>query len=183
MSSISQSIFYVYAYMREDGTPWYIGKGSGERAFRHQAKESIQPPRDKSRIIFLEKNLTELGAFAIERRMIRWYGRIDIGTGILHNKSDGGDGSSGYRHTQRAKKSIKESNEKTWRLPETIKRYRESMENVWDDANRNSKIGKAISGKNNPMFGKEPANKLHLTAEERKEYNRQWWKNYRQKQK
>jgi hypothetical protein len=56
--------------------------------------------------VLVEQCLTNLGACAIERRLIRWYGRKDNNSGILYNRTDGGDGASGAKLTDSHKKKI-----------------------------------------------------------------------------
>ena len=132
--------FYTYAYLRENGTPYYIGKGRGYRAFYKHKQLVRQPPAE--RILFLKKNLTEEEAFRHEIYMIAVLGRKDLGTGILRNLTDGGEGTSGWRATPEfrekrrqamlGKKRTLESIEKTRqkllgikRRPETIQKMKE----------------------------------------------------------
>lgn len=82
--------YYTYAYLREDGSPYYIGKGKKNRIFI-RSKKDVPAPKDKSRAIFLKKNLTEDEAFKHEIYMIAIFGRKDLRTGILINRTPGGD--------------------------------------------------------------------------------------------
>jgi len=87
-------IYYIYAYLnKKTGLPYYIGKGKDYRAFvKHKG---VSVPKDKSKIIILESNLSNLWAIARERYYIRWFGRKNNNTGILLNKTDGGEGAEG----------------------------------------------------------------------------------------
>ena len=87
-------MYYTYAYLREDKTPYYIGKGKNKRAYSKRDRVVPLPPKD--RILILKQNLTEEEAFKHEIYMIAIFGRKDLGTGILRNLTDGGDGASNW---------------------------------------------------------------------------------------
>ena len=119
--------YYVYAYLRNTdseivkaGTPYYIGKGIRDRAWSYH-NNRVPVPKDSSNIVILEHNLTELGAFAIERRMVEWYGRKDLKSGILHNRTDGGCGAGwpkGIPYPESAKQKLRGPNPKKSRPKE-----------------------------------------------------------------
>jgi hypothetical protein len=133
--------YYTYAYLREDGTPYYIGKGKGYR-LRYKHRQGIKVP-PLERVLVLKKNLTEEQAFRHEIYMIAVLGRKDLGTGILRNLTSGGEGSSGWnpsvewreeaRQRQLGRKHSYESIEKRRqklqgmkRGPETIQKQKEN---------------------------------------------------------
>ena len=102
-------MYYVYSYLREDYSPYYIGKGSGNRAYTKGPKE-VKPPKDRSRVKIIKESLTEEESFDVEKLYILVFGRIDLGTGILRNKTDGGDGASGAVRSEETKEKIRQAN-------------------------------------------------------------------------
>ena len=117
--------YYTYAYLREDGTPYYIGRGRGAR-YRHANHRCKVPPED--RIMFFRTNLTDEEAGIHEIYLIALFGRKDIGTGVLRNLTDGGEGISGYKHTEKTKDKMRESHRGSMgykHTPETISFFTE----------------------------------------------------------
>ena len=139
--------FYVYAFLREDGTPYYIGKGQGNRAW---GKRQFRPA-DDSRISILTETLTETEAFSEEIRHIQFYGRKDLGTGILRNLTDGGEGASGYKHTPEAlaKLSVAMSGENHHNFGKKPHNFGKK-----NTPETRAKKSAAKSGENNPNYGK-----------------------------
>jgi hypothetical protein len=106
--------FYVYAFLRsrdsEHGpkySPYYIGKGQRTRCY-DRAGRPVTRPIDRSYIVMIQEGLTEDEAFSLETYCIRIYGRIDIGTGILRNQTDGGEGVSGMVVSEEMRRKISE---------------------------------------------------------------------------
>lgn len=108
--------YYVYMYLRSRdsntvsngkiGTPYYVGKGCKYRAWeKHQ---NVRVPKDISNIIIIAQELTEEAAFRIEQVQIAIWGRVNNSTGVLRNKTEGGEGSSGFRHTDETKQKMSE---------------------------------------------------------------------------
>jgi len=123
------SDFYIYAYYKPDvdpeyGPPFYVGKGSGERAYVHLARCQESLPRSggcrffyatlrkmlvagvQPEIEIVMDHLLEEEAFAFEKQLIRCIGRRDLRRGPLCNLTDGGEGRSGFVVAEETRRKI-----------------------------------------------------------------------------
>ena len=127
-SEVAKRGQYVYCYLRKNGSPYYVGisGGSARPTQRHRTNRGgVQVPRDRSRIRVLRSGLSREKACEWEMFYIQHYGRKDIGTGILRNRTDGGDnGGLGHRHSEEHKAYIASVHRGRKASPETRKKLR-----------------------------------------------------------
>jgi hypothetical protein len=133
--------FYTYAFLREDGTPYYIGKGRGKRCFSKE-RNGCCAPKDRNKILLLKTNLTEEEAFRHEMYMIFLFGRKNNGTGILRNLTNGGEGASGALRLDLAEynSTVKKGSKLTHDHKEKVSaamRERGSMPHMVENGRRN----------------------------------------------
>lgn len=97
--AIYNNIFYVYVHINpETNEIFYVGKGKEDRAYstsRHQYwKDFVKPILEKYNmkdiVHFICINQPEDVAYKYETMYISYYGRVDLGTGSLINRTSGG---------------------------------------------------------------------------------------------
>ena len=148
--------YYTYAYLREDGTPYYIGKGKAGRITNSLHRIAI--PKNEERIIYLKKNLTDEEARRHEIYMIAILGRKDLGTGILRNMTDGGEGCAGRVLSQETKKKLSEAHKgrkksKAHRKAMSISAKKRRASDKWK-ASASASLKGIMAKEKNPSWGK-----------------------------
>lgn len=104
--------YYVYCHKNPtNGDIFYVGKGSGSRAYITQSRGKYWRSYVKKHGIpvveIIYSNLTEEQAFLLEKQLIEKLGRKDIGNGVLVNTTNGGEGCSGLVHSDESKNKIR----------------------------------------------------------------------------
>ena len=146
-------MFYAYIWLRQDGTPYYVGKGKGDRAFE-QTGHRVRRPQDSDSIIVQEYE-TEDDAFEAERFFIAYFGRLDLGTGVLTNLTDGGEGPAGFVPSNDLRRLWSEQ--------------RQANPSRGFQGHRHSEQAKARiarHGEQNPFFGKSQSEKMRKSVTE-----------------
>ena len=148
-------MFYTYLWLREDGTPYYVGKGSGRRAYQNK-DHCVYRPKYNS-LITVQYWESEEKAFEMEKWWIAFWGRKDIGTGILRNMTNGGDGPSGWVPSEETKAKIKEARKSQVFTVETRAKMGKSRRGAKHSAETKEKIGASQKGIPKPNSKGMPA--------------------------
>jgi len=157
--------FYTYFWLRANAIPYYMGKGCGDRAYRNDNYRSVCRPKEDARIL-VQNWASEQEAFEMEKWWIAFFGRKDIGTGVLRNRTPGGDGlGSGKDHPSYGKPSWNKGKPLS---PETYAKCAPTMFKKGRQAPR---------GAASPSFGKPAWNRgVPMTPEHRTKCRPSFWK-------
>ena len=96
--------FYVYLHKKKTtGEVFYVGKGCGSRAWDQAGRSSFWRKVVQKHgydVQIHSCRLQEWYAFELEKDLIAYYGRRQLGKGTLVNLSDGGEGTKGWIASQ-----------------------------------------------------------------------------------
>jgi len=162
--------FYAYIHAKPDGTPFYVGKGRGLRASRlhrtHNAHHRNIVAKYGAENILVGKVecSSESIAFELEKGLIKCLRRSGV---VLVNRTDGGDGMSGLRHSEEVKKNQSKRMREIM-IPGT-ERYEVFMANRPEKAHlghrhseeTRAKISAATKGKGKPNLKGKPKSPEH----------------------
>lgn len=152
------SQYYTYAYLRKNKTPYYIGKGKmrNGRPYRMTAHHNNIPiPYDKERRLLLKMFDREFDAYKHEMYMIKVFGRIDLGTGILRNRTDGGEGTTNSsEYSRRITSLVHKGKVLSEETRNKIRNTRLKRKIKCSDELK-KRYSVMFSGSNNPNYGKK----------------------------
>lgn len=91
---------YVYVHCRPDGTPFYVGKGQGKRAYKFGQRRQwhahvVAKYGAENIIVAIYPQLSESQAFAFEISLLAGFHRAGF---ALVNLTSGGEGATGRKH-------------------------------------------------------------------------------------
>ena len=155
-AAIAKRGSFVYCYLDcQTKAPYYVGISS--RAARPlEAHGACDPPVDTALIRVMRSGLTWEEAQLWECFYIARFGRVASGTGCLLNKTEGGEGSVGYVHTENSKllMSANRSGKPAWNKgvpmsPEQKIKLSSARQGIGTlPAEVKSKISASLKGKN-----------------------------------
>lgn len=151
---------YVYRHIRLDkNEPFYIGIGSDNNYQRAYDKESRNKHwkgivKKGYEVEVLLDNLTWEEACNKEKEFIVLYGRTDLGSGILCNMTDGGEGTLNRIFSKEHRYKISQSKIGIKRTDETIQKMSEGRRGHKHTDLWKSNMSKRLTGIKNPNYGK-----------------------------
>lgn len=130
----------LYRHLKLNGEVFYIGIGSKSRAYSKKRRNTFWyniTNKYEYEVQILKKDLSLKEACELEIILIDYYGRRNLGLGLLVNLTNGGEGSEGYKHTEEAILKIKE-------FKQNISEYTKQLMSV---SAKNRKISKETISK------------------------------------
>lgn len=149
------STFYTYEHIRPDtGVVFYVGKGARKRAYKKDGRNSHW------RNVVLKNN----GKFDV--RIINWFKDEDSAfeseqwhinsikhLGNLVNKTSGGEGISGLKHTEESRAKMRKPKSDIAKLNMSAAKSGKPGRRISDS--ERAKLSSERKGSGNPMFGKK----------------------------
>jgi hypothetical protein len=168
-----EKVYYIYLHIRKDnGKIFYVGKGTDNGKLTYERSKSternlwwkniVKKTDFDIKIVFTSKD--EIKTFDEEKKLIKEYGRKDLGLGTLVNLTDGGEGMENPSELTRKKLSESRKGEKNHNFGKSLA---ESTKQKLRDFNLGKKLpietcqkmSASRTGKKHPMFNKTHSEK------------------------
>lgn len=152
----STSAFYSYVLARPDGVPFYVGKGRGKRMndlssnrslhFKNLVKKHGAENILKSKMECSSESI----AFELEIGLIKCMKRSGF---VLVNKTDGGEGPSGFVFSAHSRLLMSEKQKEYWKDAARRQAVSERNKKYWTEESRN-KFSESVKKRGVSTFNK-----------------------------